>query len=243
MSDAFKFHLEYFDGPLDLLLHLIKDSKLDVETVFLSDVTEQFLEYMKELDRLDMETASEFLSVASTLLEIKSKSLLPRYEEIDDDYEDDGEMLLRKLEEYKIIKEASVDLKALEDIKKFYRESDPKAFVNKIIFKESDIDKLLAAFTKMMLMAGDEDVRQKMVARVIPKDTMTVQAQTEKLLEVLKIKKTTTFFKLFGENPSKMEIVVTLMAILELIKNQLVSITQSKEFEDIDIALVEGDEQ
>ena len=241
MSEVMKFHLEYFDGPLDLLLHLIKDSKLDVENVFLSDVTEQFLEYMKELDRLDMETASEFLSVASTLLEIKSKALLPRYEENNDDFEDDGAMLLRKLEEYKLIKEVSKDLKELEDVKKFYRESDPKAFIKKVVFKESDIDQLLSAFTKMMLMAGDEDTRQKMVARVIPKDAVSVQEQSEKLLEILKIKKVTTFFQLFSVNATKMEIVVTLMAILELIKNQLVRISQSKEFEDISIELAEGD--
>ena len=76
-SDAYRFKLENFEGPLDLLLHLIKDAKLDIATVKLADITEQYLEYMQDIKNVDMDKASEFITVAATLIEIKSKSMLP----------------------------------------------------------------------------------------------------------------------------------------------------------------------
>ncbi|MEG1805142.1 MAG: segregation/condensation protein A [Clostridia bacterium] len=238
MEEALKFHLEYFDGPLDLLLHLIKDSKIDVETVFLSDVTEQFLEYMSQIDNLDMELASEFLSVACTLLEIKSKALLPKYQEVAEDLDDDANDLLRRLEEYKLFKDVSKELKEIEDVDKLYRAQDISAFVDKVVFKESDLDKLMSAFTKLMMMSGDDEKREKMVERVIPKDTFTIEMQSFKLLEKLRTDKKVTFFSLFDEKVTKLELVVTLMAILEMMKDQKIKIKQKSEFEDIEIELI-----
>ncbi len=233
-----QFHLEYFDGPLDLLLHLIKDSKIDIETVFLSDVTEQYLKFMDELDRIDMDMQAEFLSVAATLLEIKSKALLPRYEEeatVEDDV--DANELIRRLEEYKIIKELSSELKEIEDVGKLYKVPDPSAYASRIAFKESSMDKLFEAFNKVLLLVAAEEEKQKAVQRIIPKDSFTVEEQQERVIRTLKDRGETTFFALVEENKSRLQLVTMLLAILELIKNQVITISQSEMFEDIDIKL------
>ena len=109
-TSAYKVRLDNFEGPLDLLLHLIKEAKLDIATVKLSAITEQYLEYMEQIPELDMEKASEFIEVAATLIEIKSKKLLPKPEEILPEEEDPEAKLLRQLQEYKIFKEASEEL-------------------------------------------------------------------------------------------------------------------------------------
>ena len=108
--------LDNFEGPLDLLLHLIKEAKIEIKDVFVSQVTEQFLEYINGVEFLDVDKASEYLNMAATLLEIKSKSILPKIEEYLDDIEDPETMLIRQLEEYKLFKEASTKLKEQENV-------------------------------------------------------------------------------------------------------------------------------
>lgn len=235
-----QFHLEYFDGPLDLLLHLIKDSKIDIESVFLSDVTEQYLKYMDELDRIDMDMQAEFLSVAATLLEIKSRALLPKYEEEPTFDEDaDANELLRRLEEYKIIKNLSGELKGIEEIGRLYKTPDPSAYASRIAFKESDMDKLFEAFNKMLMLVAEEEEKQKAVQRIIPKDTFTVEEQQDKVIKTLRDRGKTTFFALVSEKKSRLQLVTMLLAILELIKNQVITISQNEMFDDIDIELKE----
>lgn len=235
-----QFHLEYFDGPLDLLLHLIKDSKIDIESVFLSDVTEQYLKYMDELDRIDMDMQAEFLSVAATLLEIKSRALLPKYEEEPTFDEDaDANELLRRLEEYKIIKNLSGELKGIEEIGRLYKTPDPSAYASRIAFKESDMDKLFEAFNKMLMLVAEEEEKQKAVQRIIPKDAFTVEEQQDKVIKTLRDRGKTTFFALVSEKKSRLQLVTMLLAILELIKNQVITISQNEMFDDIDIELKE----
>ena len=104
-TDAYRFKLDNFEGPLDLLLHLIKEAKLDIATVKLADITEQYLNYMQDLKNIDMDRASEFITVAATLIEIKSKKLLPVEQEATvDEEEDDEAILLRRLKEYELFK-------------------------------------------------------------------------------------------------------------------------------------------
>ena len=122
-SDAYRFKLDNFEGPLDLLLHLIKEAKLDIATVKLADITEQYLNYMQDLKNVDMDKASEFITVAATLIEIKSKKLIPvEQEATQDDEEDDEAILLRRLKEYELFKKAGQELTQIEDINKLYRE-------------------------------------------------------------------------------------------------------------------------
>ena len=142
-EDEYRVHLDNFDGPLDLLLHLIKEAKLDITTVKLSDITESYLEFMKEIDTLDMEKASEFIEVAATLLEIKSKKLIPRLDDVQTEVEDTEGDLLKRLQEYKLFKEASENLKTLEDINRMYKAPEPTANKYKIVLKDMKLDNLL----------------------------------------------------------------------------------------------------
>ena len=98
--------LENFEGPLDLLLHLIKEAKIEIKDIFVSEVTDQYLQYISNLNEIDVEKASEYLIMAATLLEIKSKAVLPKVEEYLDEIEDPEQALIRQIEEYKLFKEA-----------------------------------------------------------------------------------------------------------------------------------------
>ena len=110
-SDMYKVKLSNFEGPLDLLLYLIKDSKLEIENIKLANITEQYLSYMKDLDTVDMEMAAEFIEVTATMVEIKSKSLIPQEQEKQVDENDPEWLLMQRLKEYKMYKEASEKMK------------------------------------------------------------------------------------------------------------------------------------
>ena len=140
-DDKYKFKLDNFEGPLDLLLHLIKEAKMDIADVKLADITEQYLDYMQGLEELDMERATEFITVAATLIEIKSKSLLPRPEENLPDEVDEEKLLLERLKEYQIFKEASQDLKKIEDIDKLYKAPDSSVGAPRFVLKDMVLDK------------------------------------------------------------------------------------------------------
>ena len=111
---AYQVHLKQFDGPLDLLLHLIEQAEVDIKDIFISEITTQYLAYMAQVDELDMDTASEFLTMAATLVYIKSRSLLPRPPKEEEEGEDPAETLIRQLREYKAIKLAGQRLQELE---------------------------------------------------------------------------------------------------------------------------------
>ena len=111
----YRVHLKQFDGPLDLLIHLIEKAEVDIKDIFVSEITSEFLSYMTELDELDMEQASEFLTVAATLVYAKSRSLFPpvlKETDGDETEEDPGEALIRQLREYKAFKEAAKTMSA-----------------------------------------------------------------------------------------------------------------------------------
>ena len=150
VDQKYRFKLDNFEGPLDLLLHLIKDAKLDIMTVKLSEITEQYLEYMQDLDSIDMDRASEFITVAATLLEIKSKHLLPVETEEVEDEEDSEALLLQRLKEYELFKQTGQRLKEIEDINKLYRAPGKETEKVKIIIKDMVLDKLLDAFANLL---------------------------------------------------------------------------------------------
>ena len=127
MFDAgYKFKLDNFEGPLDLLLHLIKESKMEIFEVRLADITEQYLDYLSGLDELDMDKASDFIDVATTLIEIKSKSLLPKETVEEGEVEDSETALLRQLQELQVFKDVCERLKQYENVNRFYKAPDDK---------------------------------------------------------------------------------------------------------------------
>ena len=150
-NDAYKFQLDNFDGPLDLLLHLIKVAKIDIKDIFVSKITEQYMKYMEDIDNIDVEKASEFISMAATLIEIKSKKLLPKPVEETLDEEDPEQKLIRQIEEYRLFKEASEKLKEIEDINRLYKEPDDAAMGYRYELPEHlELNLLTQAFYKML---------------------------------------------------------------------------------------------
>ena len=225
--------LENFEGPLDLLLHLIKDAKLDITTLKISDITEQYLAFMDQIDSLDMEKASEFIEVAATLLEIKSKKLLPRLDDVQPEEEDSESNLIRRLQEYKLFKEASEDLKALENINRMYKEPEPAANKYKIVLKDMKLDNLLDAFTKILHKVHLEETQAE--EKKIVRDRFTVQEKMAAIKDAILIREKVKFEELFEEDSTKSEVINVFLAILELLKQQVISIHQDSSFSEIEI--------
>lgn len=231
--------LDNFEGPLDLLLHLIKEAKIEIKDVFVSQVTEQFLQYMNGVSHLDVDKASEYLNMASTLLEIKSKSILPKIEDYLDDIEDPEQALIRQLEEYKLFKEASEKLKEQENVLRFYKEPDKSVGEVKVVYSDVfNLDGLIEAFSKL-LMRVDDKKRQENVLKEIPKEVFTVKDKVDHIRAVLLDKKESSFFELFSSSCTKNELITTFQAMLELLKLQYIAVTQNGVFDDITITLRE----
>jgi len=234
---SYKVHLRDFEGPLDLLLHLIKESKIDIKQIFVSEVTRQYLEYMEQLDTVDLERASEFLETAATLLEIKSKSLLPKEEELMPDTVDAEADLIRRLEEYKLIKEASEKMQLLENVDRFYKAPDESVNDYRFILKAMTLEGLLNAFSGMLHKVEKEKL--PVAPKEIRKDRFTVAEKTAHIRDLLYERRTVSFFDLFDSESTRSEIINTFLALLELLKMQFAYAQQNELFDDIVIVYVE----
>ncbi|MEG1646671.1 MAG: segregation/condensation protein A [Clostridia bacterium] len=224
MNDV-EFKLSNFEGPLDLLLHLIKMSKMSILEVKLAELTDQYLEYMQDIATLDMEEASYFLTIAAHLLEIKSRSVLPRVELAEDEDEEDEESKLkRKLIEYNIFKEASGKLQQTETIYRFYKEPDYTEEDARVAYNNFSLDKLIESYARIMAKAVQfEGVT---TTKKIEKDPFTVADKIRFVSQNLLCNKQILFSALFGERPSKSEVINTFLALLELLKKQIAEASQ-----------------
>ena len=229
--------LANFEGPLDLLLHLIKEAKIEIKDIFVSEVTEQFLAYINGVSVLDVDKASEYLNMAATLLEIKSKSLLPKLE-TDDENEDPEQALIRQIEEYKLFKDASEKLKEQENVLRFYKEPDKSVGDVKIVYNDFNLEGLINAFSKL-LMRIDDKQRQENVLKEIPKEIFTVKDKVQEIRTVLLKRKSASFFEMFSVYYTKNELITTFQAMLELLKLQYITVEQNGVFEDITLTLRE----
>jgi segregation and condensation protein A len=230
--------LDNFEGPLDLLLHLIKQEEIEIKDIFVSQVTEQFLSYMKGLPYLDMEKASEYLNIAATIIDIKARSLVPPPDDgFEDDYgmDDDPEKeLIHALEEYKMIKEEADKLKERETVGYFFKEPDKEFMATQIQYTDMNLDGLMKAFTKMMLRL-EAKKRQSPPPREIPKDIYTVRDKIKHIRTKVAERDNTKFEELFDENSTTPEIVTTFQALLELLKHQFILVEQEDLFSSITI--------
>ena len=230
--------LDNFEGPLDLLLYLIKEQEIEIKDIFVSQVTEQFLMYMKGLPYIDMDKASDYLNIAATIIDIKARSLVPPPDYGFDDYydEDDDPQgdLIRALEEYQMIKEEAEKLKEMETVGYYFKEPDREVGGVQVKYKDFTLDALLAAFAKLMLKR--ESMKSETgAAREIPRDLYTVPEKISYIREVVKEKEKVSFEELFEEGASKPEIVTTFQALLELLKHQFLLVTQEEIFSSITI--------
>ncbi|MBQ8908845.1 MAG: segregation/condensation protein A [Clostridia bacterium] len=234
VDEQVRFKLDVFEGPLDLLLHLIKDAKLDIMTVKLSEVTEQYLEYMKDLDSIDMDRASEFIIVAATLIEIKSKHLLPVESDDELDEEDSEALLLQRLKEYELFKETGKRLREIEDINKMYRAPGKETEKVKVIIKDMVLEKLLDAFAGL-LARQEARGKEKEEPKKIVKDRFTVAEKIVSIRGYAREHKRFPFDELFAPDMTKSEMINVFLALLELLKLQNVRVEQTGAFQQINV--------
>lgn len=232
-----------FEGPLDLLLFLVNRAEIEIKDIFVSEVTEQFLDYVNRADDMDMEKESEYLAIAATLLEIKSKALLPQTEfdfddSMEDDYYDPKQSLIQQIEEYKLFKEASQKLKDIETTDRFYKEPDESAKDVRIVYKDFNLNGLVKAFTDL-LARSDLENRIKNEQKEIPKDSFTVADKIDFIKHTMLERESCSFFDLFGKYSSKPEIITTFQALLELLKLQYLTVEQGGTYDDITITIRE----
>ena len=228
------FKLEGFEGPLDVLLRLIKEKNMSIMEIRLADITDQYLKYVESLEELNMDNATEFLEITSILLEIKSRSLLP-VEDVPEDEEDPELELKRRLqyhEEYKLLKEAGQDLQRIENINRFYKQPDKSVGDARIVFNQFNLDKLLDAFAFILMRTKDKEEPQE---KKISKDRWTVADKINFLNNILKDTEEINFFSLFDDSYSKLEVITVFMAILELLKFQKIEVVQAERYADITI--------
>ena len=235
----YKFLLNDFEGPLDLLLHLIKKNNVDICDIKISDITKQYLDYLEEMENLDLNIASEYLALAAELIEMKSLVLLPKPEFSDDEYEEDPrENLIKRLIEYKKIKESTPKLKELEEErKKLYTKvaSNMKQYQDenqKPDFNDIDLDCLLNAFSKFLERKEEE----KPLNTKITKKEYSVSKRSREIKSLLRTKQKINFEELF-EIQTKEYIVVTFLSILALAKKQELIIKQDNNFSNIVLSL------
>ncbi len=228
--------LDNFEGPLDLLLHLIKQEEIEIKNIFVSQVTEQFLSYMKGLPYLDLEKASEYLNIAATIIDIKARSLLPPpddgLDDYYDEYDDPEQELISALEEYQMIKEEAEKLKERETVGYFFKSPDKDLTGVQVQYKDLTLDGLMDAFTKMLLrLEGKKKAAPP--AREIPKDIYTVRDKIKHIRDRISSADKMDFEQLFVSDSTTAEIVTTFQALLELLKHQFVIVQQDDLFSSI----------
>lgn len=225
--------LKNYDGPLDLLLDLVKKEKINIEDIFISDITEQYLQAMEQIDELDMEQAADFIVVAATLLEIKSRRFLPKPEVVETQEEDPEKELIDRLEEYKIYKEAAERMREQEVLNMHFRAPDESVGQPRLVLKDMTTAGLMNALRKMFDKIGE---RQQLIkVRKIDRDPFTVEQKREFIRERFKLVERCTFDELFDEDYTVGEVVTTFSALLELVKDQEVGVKQEAIFDTITI--------
>ena len=232
---GYTFRLEGFEGPLDLLLHLIQKNELDILNIPISLITEQYLEYLQLMKVLNLDLAGEYLLMASTLLHIKSRMLLPKSSEGEEEEEEDPRAeLVRRLLEYRKYKNAALEMekRPLLDRDVFIRLSPPEPEEEPEEERiEVNLFELLEAFRQVL-----ERVKSETVHEVIL-EHMSVEAKIEEILALLgKENRSMAFHRLFPEQASRKVVVITLLAILELVKMKRIRIFQLAAFETIRIS-------
>ena len=230
--------LDNFEGPLDLLLYLIEKAKIEIKDIFVSQVTEQFLDYMKGLPYIDVDKASEYLNIAATIIDIKARSLVPPPDDGFDDYYDDGDdpqqELIRALEEYQMIKEEADKLKEMETVGYYFKSPEKGIGDVQVKYKDFTLDGLLKAFANMMLKR--ESMKpERNAPREIPKDLFTVKDKIVHIRDRIKERDMLRFDELFTDDAPTGEIVTTFQALLELLKHQFIIVEQEEVFSTITI--------
>ncbi len=233
---AYIVSLKEFDGPLDLLLTLISNAKIDIQDIFVSQITEQYLESMALVDELDMDSASEFLQMAATLLEIKSRAMLPKPPKPEDPDElSPEEALIRQLEEYRRFKEVSARMHQLEEAARALLTKLPEEYPlppPTIEITGLTLEKLIRAYRRVLERAARDDADDRMASREIRRDSFTVSGCMARISRTLR-KGSCRFSQLFGEDYSRQEVVTMFLALLELVRLNRLHVSQDAAYDEI----------
>jgi len=232
---AYKIKLDIFEGPLDLLLYLVRKSHLNIYDIPIADITDQYIEYLNLMQMLDLNIAGEFIVMAATLMQIKSKMLLPAEENQQDQAQEDPRAeLVKRLLEYEKFKEIANSLREKEEQQRevFKRPHSEKpkeiqAGPGEPVYFEANIFDLINAFTQAL-----KDVPRELFYEVV-KDEFSVEEKIHTILHLLLLRQTLPVSELFSRAANKIEVIVTFLGVLELVKMREIVILQNASFSEI----------
>ena len=229
----YEININEFQGPLDLLLHLIKQSNININEISIEKITKQYLDYIKKMEELNLDIASEYLVMAAELIEIKSASLLPKKEVVDDDFEEDPkEKLINRLLEYEQYKKMTSEFKELEEYRHEIYTREPNNLLeykdDKEIDYGVDLSDLLNALSKFL----EQKEKDLPLNTKITNKEYSVAKRSSEIKSILKKKKKVNFVELF-EVFNKEYIVITFLSILAMTRKQEIEIEQEHNFKNI----------
>lgn len=230
--DALEIILEAFEGPLDLLLYLIRRQNLDILDINVADITQQYVSYVEMMDAMQFELAAEYLVMAAMLAEIKSRTLLPRNQETEEEEEDPRAALIRRLQEYERFKQAAEDVDALPRLHRDIHIATARAPDRNLTRPDPDVDlkEILLALSEVLRRADMFESHQ------VEREPLSTRERMTQVLESLSEAKTfLPFVSLFKVSEGRMGVIVTFMAVMELLKESLIDIVQNDPFGPIHV--------
>lgn len=231
---GYKLKLDVFEGPLDLLLYLIRKNDLDICDIPIAEVTQQYMEYIEMMRMLNLDIVGDFLVMAATLMHIKSKMLLPPDPNFQEEELDPRDELVKRLQEYQVFKEIAEQLKNKETNRRDYfsrnmDEEKTKEFIEdaREVYFEASLFDLISAFSQALQNVKEQTIYQ------VQKEEYTVEQKIHEILHILLEEPRVVLTTLFMKAQSKLEIIVTFMAILELIRLKEIIFVQKRMFDEI----------
>jgi len=228
---ALEVFLEAFEGPLDLLLYLIRRQNLDILEIDVSRITEQYMQYVEMMDAMQFELAAEYLLMAAMLAEIKSRMLLPRAAPVEDDEDDPRAQLIRRLQEYERFKKAAEEIEELPRMERdtWVASAAPPPIERERPEPDVDMRELLVLLADVLRRAEMYESHQ------IQREVLSTRERMSEVLERLQGQQFVPFVSLFSASEGKLGVVVTFLALMELIKESLVEIVQTDNFGPIHV--------
>lgn len=239
-----------FEGPFDLLLHLVKKNEMDIYDIKIYEITNQYLQYLNDMKELDLEIASEFIVFAATLIEVKSKLLLPKpkQDEVAAEMEDPRKEIIERLVEYKKFKIVAEFFKQKEEeqgitfSKRPEIIEDKKSVDNNDIFKDITLLDLFNIYNSLLKKYLSKMNTENIIQKEIPLDSFKIEDKMIMLDEKINTEGKVSFSKIIKESSNKIEVVVTFLAMLELIKLKVIKIYQEDNFNEIFLeGIIEND--
>ena len=230
--EALEIFLEAFEGPLDLLLYLIRRQNLDILNIPIAEITRQYMEYVEMMKALNLELAADYLVMAAMLAEIKSRMLLPRPQEAEEEEGDPRAELVRRLQEYERFKKAAEDMDTLPRMNREVYQASAKTPDLKLVKPEPQVDmkELMTAFKEVLIRAENFSHHH------VEMEPLSVRERMSEVLDKIRGgNKFTDFSSLFTPQEGRMGVVVTLLAILELIKESLIELIQTEPYAPIHV--------